>query len=291
MRHEPRRDHRGILDPGGLLRHVRFRRLPPDPALRRFVEHYWLIDWDLPRPYEQQVLPNPAVNIVFRGDAPGEVVGVVRGLFATTLDGAGCVCGVQFRPGGFRPFWHRPVAELTGRRVAVTAGGPICRGTDEERRAALDAVLLALGPRPDPQAERAVDLVDVLRHDATIVRVADFARREGLSVRALQRLFAEHVGVTPKWVLLRYRLQEAIDQAATDVDWAALAYRLGYSDQAHLVRDFTTTIGLSPTAYARSFGRVNPPTKSAGRPNHQARSPVSMSDNTPSYDRGDESGR
>jgi len=253
MRHEPRRDHRGILDPAELLRHVRFRRLPADPALRRYVEHYWLIDWALPRPYEQRVLPHPAVNLVFRGDAPGDVVGVIRGLFRTTLDGDGSICGVQFRPGGFRPFWHRPVAELTGRRVALPAGRPICRGTDDDRRAALDAFLLGLGPRPDPRADRAVGLVDALRHDPTVVRVAAFARREGLSVRALQRLFVEHVGVTPKWVLLRYRLQEAIEQAAADVDWAALAYRLGYSDQAHLVRDFTTMIGLSPTAYARSL--------------------------------------
>jgi AraC-like DNA-binding protein len=50
---------------------------------------------------------------------------------------------------------------------------------------------------------------------------------------------------------LRYRVQEAIERAAPDVDWAALAAELGYSDQAHLVRDFTATIGVSPTAYAR----------------------------------------
>jgi AraC-like DNA-binding protein len=71
-------------------------------------------------------------------------------------------------------------------------------------------------------------------------------------VRALQRLFSTQVGVSPKWVILRYRIHEALEQAGTrsDVDWAALAADLGYADQAHLVRDFTTTVGAPPTAYA-----------------------------------------
>jgi AraC-like DNA-binding protein len=37
------------------------------------------------------------------------------------------------------------------------------------------------------------------------------------------------------------------------VEWAHLAADLGYSDQAHLVRDFTQTVGVSPTAYARAL--------------------------------------
>jgi len=73
-----------------------------------------------------------------------------------------------------------------------------------------------------------------------------------MSVRLLQRLFAGYVGVGPKWVILRYRIHEALEHAETDreVDWAALAADLGYADQAHLVRDFTATVGVPPTAYA-----------------------------------------
>jgi AraC-like DNA-binding protein len=125
---------------------------------------------------------------------------------------------------------------------------------DETARiAALDAFVLALGPRPDPQAELATTLVDRIRTDRTIRRVTDFAHTEGLSVRLLQRLFAAYVGVGPKWVILRYRIHEALERAGAEepVDWAGLAADLGYADQAHLVRDFTATVGVSPTAYAQ----------------------------------------
>lgn len=125
---------------------------------------------------------------------------------------------------------------------------------DLGRVAALDAFLLSLDPEHDPRADQAMDLVEQIRADRTVRRVADLARAGGLSVRALQRLFAAYVGVSPKWAILRYRLHEALELAGTrqDLDWAGLAADLGYADQAHLARDFTTTVGLPPTAYAQA---------------------------------------
>ncbi|NUK13365.1 AraC family transcriptional regulator, partial [Streptomyces lunaelactis] len=197
---------------------------------------------------------------------------------------------VQFRPGGFRPFAPlRPVSDWTGQRVPVadvlpgadpetirgilgpetpeTPGTPRTKGTkgtskveeaseaaaEDARVAALDAFLLGLEPEADPQSLRAMRLVDLVRTDRTILRVAELAAAEGVSVRSLQRLFASYVGVGPKWVILRYRIHEALERAelAGGLDWAELAAELGYSDQAHLVRDFTATVGVPPTAYAR----------------------------------------
>ncbi|MCG5440556.1 helix-turn-helix domain-containing protein [Micromonospora foliorum] len=289
MRQRPRGDSRGILDPGRLLREVRFRRHLPAESLRPWVEHYWLIDWALSTPFEQRVVPHPAVNVVFRRDGDrdrnrdhdhdghgdrdgpefGEVAGVGRDLFRITLSGTGRVSGVQFRPGGFHPFWRRPVSELTGRRVPLPTGrlfqpdGPVCGGgpsgpptsaaSDDERCRALDALLTAWQPEPDPLAEEAVRLAEAIRTDRTVLRVDDFAARHDVPVRRLQRLFLEYVGVGPKWVIRRYRLQEAVEQAAGGpLSWADLAADLGYSDQAHLVRDFTAVAGVSPAAYARS---------------------------------------
>ncbi|MEW2383697.1 DUF6597 domain-containing transcriptional factor [Micromonospora sp. NPDC047707] len=95
------------------------------------MEHYWLIDWDLTEPLAQQIVPHPAVNVVFRrdGDGPetGEVAGVGRELFTVTLVGSGRVSGVQFRPGGFHPFWRGSVAELTSGRWPFPTLADRCR--------------------------------------------------------------------------------------------------------------------------------------------------------------------
>lgn len=134
--------------------------------------------------------------------------------------------------------------------------------------AALDAYLLRLAPEPDPQATYAMALADRIRTDRTIRRVGLLAEAEGVSVRSPQRLFAAYVGVGPKRVIPRYRIHEALERAESnepnepnepnateepkEVDWARLAAELGYSDQAQLVRDFTTTVGVPPTAYGRT---------------------------------------
>ncbi|MFF8847124.1 DUF6597 domain-containing transcriptional factor [Streptomyces sp. NPDC015127] len=313
----PRRDTRGIVEARELLARVDFRRRKPAPELRPYLEHYWLIDWDLTEPYASHVVPHPSVNLVFQrygDDEPwAEIAGIGLELFTHKLEGRGRVCGVQFRPGGFRPFAPaRPVSDWTGRRVPLAQaypdlgpgvggpsgqggpgdggpggpgdggpggpdaggpGGPGARGEsppaalvadavrgvvgpdDEDARvAALDAFLLALAPAPDPQASQAMALVDRVRSDRSIRRVAELAAAEGMSTRSLQRLFSAYVGVGPKWVILRYRIHEALERAEADtaaLDWSALAAELGYSDQAHLVRDFTATVGVPPTAYAR----------------------------------------
>ena len=274
----PRHDTRGIVDARELFTRVCFRRREPTPALRPYLEHYWLIDWDLTEPYASHVVPHPSVNVVFQqyGDEPAwaEVAGIGLELCTQKLAGRGRVCGIQFRPGGFRPFApRRPVSDWTGRRLpigdvllpgadeaALRAAVRTVVGPDEEddRVAALDAFLLGLDPRPDPQAEHAMELVSRIRSDRSVRRVAELAAAEGLSVRSLQRLFATYVGVGPKWVVLRYRIHEALERAeeaggpADGLDWAALAGELGYSDQAHLVRDFTATVGVPPSAYTRA---------------------------------------
>ncbi|PZF88448.1 helix-turn-helix domain-containing protein [Micromonospora deserti] len=285
MRQQPRTDSRGILDPARLLRQVRFRRHLPAETLRPWVEHYWLVDWELTEPFEQHVVPHPAVNLVFRRDddepESAEVAGVGRELFSIKLTSTGRVSGVQFRPGGFHPFWRRSVAELTGRRwpvksladrwppaaavVAAASGGAgsrvagHCDGTDAQRCRALDDLLTTWQPTADPVTDEVIGLVEEIRADRTVLRVDHFARRHEISVRRLQRLFLDRVGGGPKWVIRRYRLQEAIEQVTSGPpDWARLAADLGYSDQAHLVREFTAVTGVSPAAYARSVRLAHP---------------------------------
>ena len=87
--------------------------------------------------------------------------------------------------------------------------------------------------------------------DRALIRVDQAAALAGCSPRSLQRLFATYVGVSPKAVLARYRLQDAaalIDAGAAD-DLAALAADLGWFDQAHFSRDFRAVVGTTPSAY------------------------------------------
>jgi AraC-like DNA-binding protein len=105
---------------------------------------------------------------------------------------------------------------------------------------------------PDPGVGQVVAAAPTKRTGTAEFGVADVAAAHGVSVRTLQRLFRAHVGVTPKWVLQRYRLHEAAERIAFGeaTDLAALAQDLGYFDQAHFGNDFRRYVGVPPTAYA-----------------------------------------
>ncbi|HEV2639614.1 MAG TPA: helix-turn-helix domain-containing protein [Actinocrinis sp.] len=256
---------RGVLRP--VLAAERFellRREPTGPAAE-FVEFHWIVRWDLRgRPaHPQQVLSHPNVHLVFEEPGPF-VYGVQRGLFERRLTGAGRVFGVKFLPGGFRPLLGSPVLDLVDRRVpAADLFGPAvvraqrevlgASDPDAMRRAA-EEFLRGVLPEPDPTAREAAGIVARITEAPTLFRVDQLAAETGLSVRSLQRLFAEYVGAGPKWVLRRARLHEAAARAeqATEIDWSALATDLGYADQAHLTRDFTATVGAPPARYART---------------------------------------
>jgi AraC-like DNA-binding protein len=117
--------------------------------------------------------------------------------------------------------------------------------------AAVEAALRPLVPARRQGWEDTAALVERIAADPAFLTVEDVARQAGATPRQLQRRFADHVGIGPKAVIRRYRLYEAAERARGGgrVDWAAVAASLGYSDQAHLTRDFTGHFGLPPGRY------------------------------------------
>ena len=257
---------RGVLWPDLAASRFKLARCAPSDPLALFVEYYWIVRWDLrgQPAYEQTILPHPNVNLVFEASGAG-IYGVDRALFKRRLSGRGKALGVRFRAGCFRPFWGAPISQLSDRVVPATRlFGPLaektrqaimCAEADGEMTSHAESLLFSALPEPDPVASQVAELVALITSDASLRRVDQLALVSGLSVRGLQRMFGDYVGVSPKWVMRRARLHEAALRAdgGEPVDWAALAVDLGYADQAHLTRDFTATIGVSPTRYAAAL--------------------------------------
>lgn len=222
---------------------------PPSPDLAAFVDHYWIVSWCYAEPYRQKIVPYPRVNLTIADDGTAMVTGVGSEAGVRVLEGERTVFGVAFRPGGFRPFLGRSVATITDRQLpaAEIFDGIPAVPTIE----AVEAMLRRQDPSPDPKAEEAADIVATIAAKPEISRVAQLGR----PVRQLQRLFAEYVGINPKWVIRRYRLHEVTERLAkgAKIDWAGLAAELGYADQAHFVRDFTKMFGETPTHYAQRY--------------------------------------
>ncbi|MEV5704406.1 helix-turn-helix domain-containing protein [Actinoallomurus sp. NPDC052274] len=261
---------RAVLSPAAAQERFQVAHRAPAADLAWLADYYWILHWDLGEggSHRHQVLTHPAVHMTFLSDGQARVVGVVRGVFAETIEGRGRVIGVRFRPGGLRPFLDAPMSTITDRRV------PVEEIFGRRARAVADTIIATPDPgdaillvedllrsgapgRPDPLVLEVSAIVDRIAADPALSRVDRLAAAVGVGTRRLQRLFADYVGVGPKWVIRRCRMQDAADRAAggTDIDWAALAADLGYADQAHFIRDFSATIGMPPARYARAYAR------------------------------------
>ncbi len=254
------------------------RHLPAEP-LRSLIDFYWGVRWDLRgrAPGEAETLPHPCVYwVIERGEA--DIHGIATKRFTRTLEGRGRAFGVRFRPGGFRPWLGSAVSALQDRSVTAESvfgkeGGALAAelvrldrwaleedgrdsAADEQMMDLLDRFLLARVPNPDPRAELAITIAGAIATDQSLLRVEQVAARYGLTVRGLQRLFSEYVGTTPKWVIKRYRMHEAIErlQEGSPEAWTRFALELGYFDQAHFIREFRAITGRSPGKYAATKG-------------------------------------
>jgi AraC-like DNA-binding protein len=245
----------------GAFHHV---RIAPAEGLDDIVQHFWFIRWDLfgHPPQRRESLPHPNMHMVFeRGSA--RIWGVHTERFIRVIEGRDWAFGVKFRAGGFRPFLDRPVSTVTegslslqdvfGHDADALTGEVIACGDERGMIDTATRFLSAHRPPPDGNTGLVADIVAEIADDRAIVRVDQIVDRRGIGKRALQRLFNDYVGVSPKWVINRYRLHEAIERLAdgVDVDWTELALDLGYFDQAHFIRDFRRLVGRTPGEYVR----------------------------------------
>lgn len=266
---------RGVVGRAASVSAFDLRRWAPSEDAARYVEHFWSVTWDRHEagPFDSTVITFPAMHLTREwGDdgvrhghrLPSTLLhGVVPKVFRITISGCGAVVGARFRPGGFTARFGGDAAAMTGRVAPVDdelLGAPVDLREDVTAvRLGLDTVIGATTAEADPTYSSLTSLIDRMRDDATLHRVDQVMALSPWSTRTTQRVFRRYVGVTVKWVLCRYRLQQAAleIESSPGIDFADLAVRLGWYDQAHFINDFRSMLGSTPGEYAAQIGGGN----------------------------------
>ncbi|OWW22121.1 helix-turn-helix domain-containing protein [Noviherbaspirillum denitrificans] len=82
-----------------------------------------------------------------------------------------------------------------------------------------------------------------------MTRTSELAAQLGMSERQLERRFLAWVGMTPKAVARVVRLQRLAAHFHSGLSWAEIAAETGFSDQAHMVREFRSMTGTTPARF------------------------------------------
>jgi AraC-like DNA-binding protein len=158
------------------------------------------------------------------------------------------VLGVPLRELHGRIVDLRDVLGASGRRLAEQLReAPTWR----RRFTVLDQLLLGRlerGPQPSPEVARVWGRLVATGGAAEIGRLAG---EVGWSHKHLITRFKQQVGLSPKTAarLVRFdRVLGSLEQPGT-AGWERVAAEAGYADQAHLIREFRTFTGRTPTRW------------------------------------------
>jgi AraC-like DNA-binding protein len=196
--------------------------------------------------------PFKELAFIFREDDPGgKVVCNAPSLDCRRKGRAffGWIVGVKFKPN-----WPGPPGVHDPAVVACRdALAPLVRNgpTSVDIIDIVDRTLLVLAQQAK---HRSIGGRDPL--DAPHGRVRDLADHVGQSVRTLQRRVRMSTGCPPKRFLAVQRFRRSVyDIAAGGDGLSVIASDLGFSDQAHLTREFRRHAGVTPGAFRRAWSR------------------------------------
>ena len=259
-----------LLDPAD--RSFTIARYPVSPDLADLARRFWIPVWDVPSGGRapQRVLQYPVCLVVI-SNTYARFYGVMSGISETVLEGQGWAVGVMLQPAAGYAATQAPVRRLTDRWVELAdvpglPGASLTREVHasmadhpesaEAHATARQAVETALRPLlpVDEEGLLVNAVVGHVEHTPDLLRVEELCARFDLSERTLQRLLSRRIGLSPKWLIRRRRLQEAADRLRDDdLSLAGIAADLGYADQPHFTRDFRFATGLTPGEFAARF--------------------------------------
>jgi AraC-like DNA-binding protein len=243
----------------------------PTPPLRDIVERLWRVEDACPSPTPETICPDGCAEIVLhlgeamQGQPRHVLVGQMYGPMAVRAAGPVVMLGARLTPFGLRRLLPMPQERLAGticalgdvwqhwaERIADQMASA-CDAVSQLRL--LDAAIVALlrqsiASHPDRVVQAAVR--DMRRQQGP-VSVDSVAAAGGISRRQLERRFRDHVGLSPHLFGRIVRFQHAF-AALGHEPGAALAARLGYVDQAHMVREVRRFSGQTPTLLADAHG-------------------------------------
>ena len=258
---------------------ISYQEHAPAPALAPFVDRYWTFTTggtERDTTPEQCCIPLGMSELMLHLRGP-YCAGLVQGRWTTfprvyftgialqplvwTMNGASSMLGARLKPEGMLRLFRLP---LDGICDSYADAWPLL---DARERRAVEHILRSAGPQEAVQRFEQLLMAQLEQLPAVedrFVQALLRMRAQGhtwdkaavndvlfVGDRQMQRLFKARLGLTPKAYFKLMRFREAYDRsrAARRVDWIGLATLLGYSDQAHLIRDFKRYAGATPQAF------------------------------------------
>jgi len=250
----------------------------PSEALAPYIKRYWAIEnvLDKDEICVQRITPTGFTELLLYFTSRPKVLTVNKYLsdnaalyghqndfYDIKLTGRLSVFSVVFQPQGLMQFFKFPLYETYNQNVPLQyLNGQAGRDLEEkmseattfqQRVSIVESYLLNLLKTDftDFEFRRINRVVELIKKTYGNINIDKLASEACLCRKQFERVFANHIGISPKQYLRIIRFQYAIFQKQQNVNMNLeyLSYRSGYYDQSHFINDFKSLSGLTPKQY------------------------------------------
>lgn len=239
---------------------VSYNEFLPDSRLQHLIYCYWQLKSEqcLGSPFYYRVAADGCMDVFFEYDDPAEsfVAGYADTYSGFPLQTSFNYIGIRFLPAAFPQLFRMKASELSRsveqlENVSPTFSEFIKQAFEKPAiqhriKSIFDDYFLTLARNAendsDVRLQRALHGIFEARGNLRIEKDLDIH----LSKRQLRRLFNHYIGGTPKSFSRIVRFQHTLKSAASPVTAKHSFIEAGYSDQAHLIREFRHFYGLTP---------------------------------------------
>ena len=252
-----------------------YQEFLPDPRLRSLVRVYWqLTEYHEVGGQEHRFMPERSVRLTFSAGTSwqGSPLDTVlepmpeASLFGLMLApqrmvsvGLTRALGVELYPWGARQLFGWTFGQdlldlsMEHRWLSRAVCALIRLNAWDEAQQMVDDWLLGLLAMRGQEPKAGVQAATLLYRSLGQVRIGTLSEELGLSQRQLERQFLSEVGMNAKTLARLIRFEETHNRLwlAPHASLSELAYELGFSDQAHLTREFRSLAHMTPGTFAR----------------------------------------
>ena len=251
-----------------------YREIIPQHPFNQIVHCYWVLeDTGSEQASYEKVLPDGQMELIFHyGDQYECKIGNItykqpKSLLFGQLDryielrpsGNSGIFGIRFKTWGVADLFKFPMALIKGQYIPLDEINKDFKDLEEQILNAIDLphririfqnhMLTALREQRDEITPVAIALISSPSFDGNINSLAGWLN---ISVKKLNRIFFNKVGLTPKELLKIHRVKKAINSTIEVKSLTELSLSLGYYDQSHFIRDFKQIAGVTPSQYLKT---------------------------------------
>lgn len=257
---------------------MKFGLFPTPEDLTDYVQHFWTLEGEAGAPGTYRDLPDGCPEIIFQfegglaefGRYNAKLVAQHKVYRDYKVDQKINLLGVRMFPYAFKVLLNTPANTQTDRVSTVNSvmGDELPLKVSEAttREGQIDAISTFLRKHLTTTGKDNVhDIIRQLFQKNGDLSIHEMRELSGLSQRQFERRFLASAGFTPKFLtrILRFHKVTRLYFSGQFNTLVELAFRCGYYDQSHMVREFREFAGIGPVDYFAQLKSDTPQSKFA----------------------------